>query len=92
MVFAVEAGNGTATFSYDPQPRFSNAVIYVFNRDRGEGIITTARADGGVGPTKPFAAVVGEDLLITFETDEQILSRCITLTEGRSSSAFECSL
>ena len=92
MVFEVNDEDGLATFSFDPQPRFGGAVVFIFNRDRGEGIITTARADGAVGPTEPFAADVGEDLLITFETEDQVLSRCITLADGRSSSAFECSL
>jgi len=92
MVFEANDEDGLASFSYDPQSGYGFAIVYVFNRDRGEGIITTARDDGSVGPTEPFPALIGEDLIITFETDEQIASRCITLADGRSGPQFECNL
>ncbi len=92
MVFETEVDDGFATFSYDAQSRFSGAIVYVFNRDLGEGIITTADGNGGVPATMPFPAAVGDDLIITFETEDQLTGRCITMTQGRSGSQFECSL
>lgn len=92
MVFDPNPEDGVVTFSYDPQSGYGNAIVYIFNRDLGEGLITTARGDGSVGPTEPFPAQIGDDLIITFETEEQLASRCITVSEGRSGSQFECNL
>ena len=92
MVFDADPEDGLVTFSYDAQSGYGGAVVYIFNRDIGEGIITTARGDGSVGPTEPFPAQLGDDLIITFETEEQLASRCITVTDGRSGSQFECTL
>lgn len=79
MTFAVDVASGAATFAYDPEPSFSDAVVYIFNRDQGRGIITTARADGSVGPTEPFPAVTGDNISVTFETDEAIVGSCVQL-------------
>lgn len=92
MVFDVEPDDGTAQFVYDPDPSYAFAIVYIFNRDIGDGIITTARDDGSVGPTAPFAAEENDELVISFEKGEQLSSRCIVVREGRSSSAFECDL
>lgn len=81
MTFAVDVSAGAATFAYDPEPNFADAVVYVYNRDRGTGIITTARSDGSVGPTAPFPAAFGENISITFETDEAIVGNCVQIRD-----------
>ena len=92
MVFETNDEDGVARFSYDAQPGYGGAVVYIYNRVQGEGIITTARSDGSVGPTNPFPATTGDQLVITFETESQLASRCITIQDGRSGSQFECNL
>jgi hypothetical protein len=82
MTFEVDLEAGAATFVYDPEPNFANAVVYIFNRDLGRGLITTARADGSVGPTAPFEATVGHNISVTFETDEAIVGSCVQLRPG----------
>ena len=82
MVFAVDASGGVASFSYGTEPHYAYAVVYVFNKDKGTGIITTARADGSVGPTAPFPAAIGDNVSITFETEEVTASRCVVIREG----------
>jgi hypothetical protein len=84
MTFAVDVQAGAASFSYGPEPNYADAVVYVFNRDRGQGIITTARPDGSVGPTVPFPAAVGDSVAITFETDESIAGRCVKINSDGS--------
>jgi hypothetical protein len=86
---AIDADGGTVQFSYAPDPSYGGAIVYVFNRDLGEGIITTARDDGSVGPTEPFAAEVNDQLVISFELDEQLSSRCVVVGE---SALAECDL
>jgi nucleoside-diphosphate-sugar epimerase len=41
------------------------AKVYVFNKDQGQGIITTANINGGVPETAPFPAAIGDEF---FET------------------------
>ena len=65
MTFAIDGSAGAATFSYAAEPNYANAVVYIFNRNAGTGIIATARADGSVGPTAPFPAALGDNVAIT---------------------------
>lgn len=90
MVFSYQADTGEASFAFDPDPSYAFAVVYVFNRDQGLGVIETARQNGSVGPTRPFAASLGDEIVITFELESQLASTCVVLQEGRSSSALEC--
>jgi hypothetical protein len=76
------ANPGLATFSYPADDRIKNALIYIYNRDQAEGIITTAAADGSVGPTKPFPAALDDQVVITFQEADQSLSTCIRIKQG----------
>ena len=90
MSFDVDVDVGSATFSYDPDPSYGLAVVYVFNRTQGTGIIDTARADGSVGPTASFDAIVDDEIVVTFEGEGQLGSTCVRVAQGQSSSAREC--
>lgn len=94
MTFKI-AGTGTgdarASFEYPPDANYSEATVFVFNRDRGVGIIATAAVDGSVGPTAPVAADLGEQIVVTFERDDQTVSTCIRLREGAQSATDYCS-
>ena len=92
MVFEVDLDGGTARFAYDPTADYAGAVVYVFNRDAGQGIITVADPSGQVAPTTPFPAQEGDEVVVTFELDSQIASTCVRLRDGRSSSSLECDL
>jgi hypothetical protein len=92
ITFALDADAGTVQFSYGPSPDFPGAIVYVFNRDRGVGVITTAEDDGSVAPTDPFAATAGDDILVTFDLDFQLTSICVEVADGPSSPARECDL
>jgi hypothetical protein len=80
-----------ASFSYLPDANYSDATVFVFNRDRGVGIITTANVDGSVDETQPVSADLGEQIVVTFERDDQTVSTCIRLREGAQSSTDYCS-
>jgi hypothetical protein len=82
MTFQVDVTGGTARFTYRATQRFANAVVYVFNQDQGTGIIDTAGPDGSVGPTQPFPAVTGDQVLITFELEDQAASTCVLIRDG----------
>ncbi len=62
MIFEIDVEVGLATFSYDDEPNYADAVVYVYNRDLGVGVIATARSDGSVGPTAPFPAEAGNEI------------------------------
>jgi hypothetical protein len=92
MSFEVDVAGGTARFSYEPVADYAGAVVYVFNRDAGQGVITTADGDGGVAPTEPFPAAEGDEIVVSFELESQIASTCVRLRDGQSSSSLECDL
>ena len=85
MAFELDEDAGTATYSYGlqrPDPDFAGAVVYVFNRDQGVGVIDTARDDGSVGPTASFPAALGDEVMVTFELEDQLASTCVVLAAG----------
>jgi len=90
MSFDVDLTAGQAQFVYEPNASYQDAVVYVFNRDKGEGVITTAAPDGSVPGTPPFPAEEYDQIVVTFELETQQASTCVELHSGPSSSEFEC--
>ena len=90
MTFMVNPIDGVATFRYAPQERFSLAKVYVFNKDQGAGIITTANINGGVPETAPFPAIIGDEVVITFEVPEDTVSSCVRVTDGTPNALDVC--
>ena len=90
MTFEVELQTGSAQFSYSPSGAYAGAAVYVFNRAKGTGVIDTARADGSVGPTLPFPAALGDAVVVTFESEQQTVSTCVVIRQGRQSAADIC--
>jgi hypothetical protein len=85
-----EPGNTVASFEYPQHPTLQGAVVYVYNRDKGKGIIEAANPDGSVGPTEPVRADLGDQIVVSFVRDEQTASTCIRLREGQQSSTSYC--
>lgn len=92
MTFAVkvEGQDSTATFAYPPDINYVDSIVFVFNRDRGVGVIEAARPDGSVGPTAPLAATLGEQIVVTFQREDQTVSTCIRLRDGAQSATDYC--
>lgn len=90
MVFEVDVDTGAATFSYPPTDIYAGAIVYVFNRTAGVGVIDTARDDGGVGPTAPFPAALDDEIAVTFETEDQVVSTCVVLQDGGAVGSSYC--
>jgi hypothetical protein len=94
MTFMVmgDGANSTATFSYPADHNYVGSIVFVYNRDRGLGIIEATRPDGSVGPTQPVRAAIGEQIVVTFQREDQTVSTCVRLRNGTQSSADYCSL
>lgn len=94
MTFVVtgDAGNTSATFAYPADTNFRDSIVFVYNRDRGLGIIEASRPDGSVGPTRPVSAAIGDQIAVTFQREDQTISTCIRLREGQQSATPYCSL
>lgn len=84
MTFTVmtDVTGSTATFAYPAEANYSGAIVYVYNRDQGVGIIEQARPDGSVGPTRAVAASLGDQIVVSFQLEDQMASRCIRLRDG----------
>lgn len=83
MVFEVDTTGGIATFAYPANDNYADAIVYVYNRTIGEGIITHANADGSVSTTPPFPADFENEVAVTIEADEQIVSTCVVIHENQ---------
>jgi hypothetical protein len=94
MTFLVmgDGANTTATFSYPADHNYVGSVVFVYNRDRGLGIIEATRPDGSVGPTQPVRAALGDQIVVTFQREDQTVSTCVRLRNGTQSSTDYCSL
>jgi hypothetical protein len=94
MTFMVmgDGANTTATFSYPADHNYVGSIVFVYNRDRGLGIIEATRPDGSVGPTQPVQAALGEQIVVTFQRDDLTVSTCVRLRNGSQSSTDYCSL
>jgi hypothetical protein len=84
--------NTSATFAYPADLNYRDSIVFVYNRDRGLGIIEAARPDGSVGPTQPVKAAIGEQIVVTFQREDQTVSTCVRLRNGTQSSTDYCSL
>jgi hypothetical protein len=94
MTFVVtgDGPNTSATFAYPPDHNYASSIVYVYNLDRGLGIIEASRPDGSVGPTRPVSAALGEQINVTFQREDQTMSTCIRLRNGQQSATDYCNL
>ncbi|MEJ7603796.1 MAG: hypothetical protein WKG01_38275 [Kofleriaceae bacterium] len=93
MLFEVDGIGGpvsTAVFSYPANVNYQGALVFVFNRDRGIGVIQQANDDGSVSPTAPLAAAIDEQVVVTFQRDDQTVSTCIRLRNGNQDPTNYC--
>jgi len=79
-----------ASFAYPTHPTLVDAVVFVYNRDKGKGIIENANADGSVGPTAAVRADVNDQMVISFQRDDQTASTCVRLKDGAQSATNYC--
>jgi len=92
MTFHVE-GTGsasTATFSYAHDDQYVDAVVYVFNRDVGQGVIQSANPDGSIGPTQPFPAKIGDRVEVSVQRVDQTESTCVRVKDGAPDAFDPC--
>lgn len=85
-----DVGNMSASFSYPSNVNYEDSVVFVFNRTKGVGIIETAHPDGSVGPTAPVRAELADEMVISFQREDQTVSTCIKLREGSQSGNPPC--
>lgn len=90
MTFTVSSEDGTATFEYPATNNYREAIVFIYNRDLGVGVIEAAKPDGSVGPTAPLAARIDDQITVTFQREDQTVSRCIRLQDGAQSSTRYC--
>ena len=80
----------TASFSYPPDANYHAGVVYIYNRDRGTGVIQNVNADNSIGPSPRFAAAIGEQIVVSVQTSQQTDSICIRMREGTGQDANSC--
>jgi hypothetical protein len=84
MTFTLSGDPGAQTTSlvYPANATYVGGVAYVYNQAKGVGVIQAVNANGSIGPTPPVAAMLGDQIVVSVENDEQTVSQCIVLREG----------
>jgi hypothetical protein len=90
MAFIVDTAAGTAQFSANLGPSWAYAWVIVKDEDSGEGVAERAGDDGRIGPTRPFAAQLGDQIFVSFELEDQSSGICLVLRDGQLSSNDRC--
>jgi hypothetical protein len=79
-----------ATFSYPADHNYHNGVAFIYNRDKGIGVIQNVNTDDSIGPSQRFAAAIGDQIVVSVQTDTQTESTCIRLRDGTGQDANSC--
>lgn len=82
--------NSFAAFTYPPTSAYVGGIAYVFDRNKGEGVIQTCAGDGSIGPTQPFPAEANDNVVVTVQLGDQTESTCIVLREGTQDPTTYC--
>ena len=80
----------TASLTYPPVDTYEGGIAYVYNRTQGVGVIQNVMADGGIGPTPPTPAALGDQMIVSVENNQQTQSTCIILQEGLQNPTNYC--
>ncbi len=78
-----DAGGGMVVLQGKPAVQHANARFFALNLSRGDGVITTAAADGSF-TTSPFPATDGDSMVLYFErpTGERSEDVCVDMHVG----------
>lgn len=92
MNFAVtvDGMSSSAVFTYPPTDIYRDSVVFIYNRNLGKGVIEAAQPDGSVGPTAPLEARLDDQIVVSFQREDQTVSTCIRLQDGAQSSTRYC--
>lgn len=82
MFDGVDGMDGSVTFSYPADSRYVDSTVFVFNQTQGLGVIASAHDDGSFGPTQAFSAIVGNQIIVSIQREDQTESTCVTLRDG----------
>ena len=72
----------TASLTYPPVDTYEGGIAYVYNRTQGVGVIQNVMPNGGIGPTPPTPAALGDQMIVSVENNQQTQSTCIILQQG----------
>jgi|SRR5450432_4107741 len=81
-----EATTMTATLAIPSCDENANADLFVFNRTSGGGV--ERRTVGDDGTLLNFSANIGDEVVVTLSTNEQLISSCFVLVDGLVASSI----
>jgi hypothetical protein len=80
----------TAQFSYPPEHNYHGGIAYIYNRDKGVGVIQNVNPDDSIGPSPSFAAAIGDQVVVSVQTADQTDSTCVRLRDGTGQDPNGC--
>ena len=82
--------SSSAVFQYPPHEAYQGSTAYVLDQRTGQGVFSIANPDGSIGPTLPFPAKLGDQVVVTIQNTEQSASTCIVLKDGAQDPNLYC--
>jgi len=70
-----------ATFTYPPDKNYEGGTAYVFDDSNGGGVFHIVNPDFSIGPMT-LAAALGDQIVVSIQSAEQTVSRCVVLRQG----------
>src|SRR5438128_2457488 len=65
FTFTGDPNNRFASFHYPANVNYVGAIVIVYDRNKGKGIIQDADPNGGVSMTEPLRVDVGDDVVVS---------------------------
>lgn len=87
--FTGDVNNTFATFHYPANVNYVDAIVIVYDRNKGKGVLQDTDADGSV-TTDPLRVDLGDDVVVSFQRDDQTVSTCVRVREGAQSATDYC--
>ncbi len=77
----VQDTGSVAEFTYPPDKNYEGGTAYLFDHNTGGGVFHIVNPDFSIGPLT-LEASAGDQVVVTVESAEQTVSRCVVLREG----------
>jgi len=78
---SMDGNASSAIFSYPPDKNYEGGTAYVFDDNNGGGVFHLVNPDFSIGPMT-LTASLGDQVVVTIESAEQTVSRCVVLRQG----------
>jgi hypothetical protein len=86
----IDPMTSTAVLTYPQNDTYRGGVAFLYNRFKHQGVIQDVNPSGSIGPTPPMPAVLGDEVVVSVQVNDQTISSCVVLREGAQDPTTYC--